>query len=77
MSAAQERDWSLLEATQDSLREHCAILDEIKDQMIEMVSLLDGAYDIVDRYNAETPSQKQWKEDWLQRARKCGAEPRL
>lgn len=39
----------------------------------EMRSLIDGAYDIVMLYKAETPAQIEWKSNWLEKARKHGA----
>lgn len=37
------------------------------------VELVDAAYDLVFRYDAESPAQKKWKERWLSNARKYGA----
>lgn len=39
----------------------------------EMRSLIDGVYDIVFIYKAESPAQIKWREDWLKNARKFGA----
>lgn len=39
----------------------------------EMLSLIDGAYDIVELYKAKSPAQKKWKQEWLKKARKFGA----
>lgn len=36
-------------------------------------SLLDGCYEVVELFNPETPSQVEWKQNWLEGARKHGA----
>lgn len=36
-------------------------------------SLLDGCYEIVELFTPETPSQVEWKQKWLEGARKHGA----
>lgn len=36
-------------------------------------SLIDGAYEIVELFEAKTPSQIEWKRKWLGAARKHGA----
>lgn len=36
-------------------------------------SLLDGCYEIVELFNPETPSQVEWKQQWLESARKHGS----
>ena len=36
-------------------------------------SLIDGCYEIVELWKAETPSQIEWKRKWLESARKHGA----
>lgn len=51
---------------------------KIKDAMREILALrdlLDGTYDIVELWDAITPAQKKWKEEWLALARKHGAIP--
>lgn len=53
---------------------NAAIL-EASQRLEEMLSLLDGAYDVVEIWKAETPHQTQWKSEWLKIARKCGAIP--
>ena len=45
------------------------------DKMVAAIELLDGAYDIVEIWKAETPSQIAWKSAWLAKARKLGANP--
>lgn len=42
---------------------------------VAAVELLDGAYDIIETWAANSPSQKQWKEAWLKKARELGAIP--
>lgn len=39
----------------------------------EMRGLIDGAYDIIFIYKPETPSQVEWKKNWLEKAKKHGA----
>jgi hypothetical protein len=39
----------------------------------EACSLIDGAYEVVELFPAESPSQIKWKADWLAAARKHGA----
>ncbi len=41
----------------------------------EMRQLIDGAYDIVETWQVEGPGQALWRDDWLNRARECGANP--
>lgn len=41
----------------------------------EMLSLIDGCYEVVELWNATTPSQIEWKRNWLERARAMGAQP--
>jgi len=41
--------------------------------LAELVGLVDGAYEIVFMYIPQSPSQKKWKEDWLEKAKKYGA----
>lgn len=42
---------------------------------VAAIELLDGAYDIIEIWKAETPSQKAWKVAWLSKARALGANP--
>ena len=39
----------------------------------EAQSLIDGAYDIIELWKAESPAQIEWKKRWLENARKHGA----
>lgn len=39
------------------------------------LSLLDGVYEIVELWKAESPSQKKWKSDWLRDVRMLGGGP--
>lgn len=40
-----------------------------RDQAVE---LMDGCYEIVEIFDATTPSQIEWKKNWLEKARKLG-----
>lgn len=51
---------------------NAAIL-EASQRMQEMLELIDGCYEIVELCNTETHSQKVWKQEWLEKARQCGA----
>lgn len=42
---------------------------------VAAIELLDGAYDIIEIWAAESPSQKSWKNAWLAKARELGANP--
>jgi hypothetical protein len=42
---------------------------------VAAIELLDGAYDIIEIWKAESPSQKAWKTAWLSKARELGANP--
>ena len=42
---------------------------------VKMMELIDGAYDIVELWQVEGPGQALWRDDWLNRARECGANP--
>lgn len=39
----------------------------------EMRSLIDGCYEIVELFKAESPAQIAWKKKWLAKAREFGA----
>jgi hypothetical protein len=41
-----------------------------KEENITLLELVDGAYDVIELYDAKTPAQKKWKNDWLEKARK-------
>ena len=45
------------------------------DRMEEMLSLIDGAYPIVEAWAAEGPGQTDWRKQWKHNAIVCGAEP--
>jgi hypothetical protein len=36
---------------------------------------LDGAYDIIEIWKAESPAQIAWKQAWLTKAKELGANP--
>ena len=44
-----------------------------EEQIEEMRSLIDGAYDLVFNYLPQSAYQLKWKEEWLEKARKYGA----
>lgn len=39
-----------------------------------LLSLIDGAYDVVELSKSESPAQKEWKKEWLAKARMVGAQ---
>lgn len=43
--------------------------NNIQDPISEILSMLDGASIAVELFNAETPAQKKWKEEWLSKFR--------
>ncbi len=48
----------------------------ISKRLISLLTLIDGAYDIVEIWNTDTsPYNTEWKKQWLQAARECGAQP--
>lgn len=51
--------------------------EELKNltNLARYITLIDGAYDIVELWDAKTPAQKEWKEGWLREAQELGAEP--
>ena len=49
---------------------------EVSSRLETLLALIDGAYDIVEIWNTDTsPYNKEWKKQWLQAARECGAQP--
>lgn len=52
-------------------------IDLLEKQIDDMLSMIDGAYEIVKLhgYYSEYPSQKEWAKNWLEKARKYGASP--
>lgn len=42
---------------------------------VALVELIDGAYDIIEIWNAESPAQIAWKKAWMAKARELGAHP--
>ena len=40
-----------------------------------LLELVDAAYELVERYKPESPSQYAWRRNWLEKARKAGAGP--
>jgi len=45
----------------------------VHEKRMELLSLVDGAYEIVYLYDAKSPDQKKWKEKWLKKAKELGA----
>lgn len=39
----------------------------------ELLSLVDGCYEIIEIYKPQSPAQVEWKKRWLEKARKLGA----
>jgi len=56
-----EPDYDTIQPCEKALSQHMQITKECK-------SLIDGAFDIVEMFNAKTPAQVIWKRDWLMRA---------
>jgi hypothetical protein len=42
---------------------------------VALVELIDGAYDIIEIWKAESPAQIAWKKAWMAKARELGAHP--
>jgi hypothetical protein len=45
------------------------------DDRLDLVGLIDGAYDLVEIWQPQGPFNQKWKEAWLKRARELGAHP--
>lgn len=54
-----------------------AVIAEAAQRMSDLLSLIDGAYTIVELYKAEYEYNKNWKKNWLEKAREFGATPDL
>ena len=66
--ATKEDTWTLIGGL--------AFLDEhinTKENIAEMRSLIDGAYDVILMDKPESPAQKKWRDDWLEKSKKHGA----
>ena len=50
-----------------------AAIREAAERLDEMVTLIDGCFEIVKIWDASTPSQIVWKEKWIKRALAVGA----
>jgi hypothetical protein len=46
-----------------------------KKPEVAAIELLDGAYDIIEIWKAESPAQIAWKREWLAKAKELGANP--
>ena len=42
---------------------------------VALVELIDGAYDIIEIWDAKSPAQIAWKKAWMSKARELGAYP--
>jgi hypothetical protein len=51
-----------------------AAIAEAADRMRTMLGLIDGCYEVVEMWDAESEGQKDWQKRWLAKARECGAE---
>ena len=65
----------LMEALQWCWSANREITQRSPDKTAALLSLVDGAYDIIELWRADSPSQKVWREDWLKKAKKLGAQP--
>jgi|GEM_PF-6500682 len=54
-----------------------ACLWEAAARLEDMLTLIDGAYNIVEIHGGGSPYNDKWKKNWMERARKCGAVPSL
>jgi hypothetical protein len=52
--------------------DECCPID-YKKLYSEAQSLIDGVYEMVERYQTVSPAQVEWKKNWLENARKHGA----
>ena len=51
------------------------IRSESMKEILTLRGLINGAYDIVELWKAETPSQQKWRAEWMAQARRNGAVP--
>lgn len=54
-----------------------AAIAEAADRMEELHTLVNDGYDFIDLYSGGAPYCMMRRKDWLDKARKCGAEPSL
>lgn len=66
--ATKQDTWTMIGDIAE-LDEHINTLENIS----EMRSLIDGAYDVIYAYTPTDPSSIKWREGWLEKARKHGA----
>ena len=57
-----------LEDMWKAIKKYCEGVD-MPNPTREVHELLDGCYDIIEIYNATTPAQKEWKKNWLKKAK--------
>ena len=48
---------------------------DITKQLLTLRALVDGAYDIIEIWDAKTPEQIKWKKEWMALAIDNGAYP--
>lgn len=51
-------------------RADCLVMTTVLEELEHAMSLVDGAYDVVELHQPETPAQVEWKARWLEQARK-------
>lgn len=45
----------------------------VEDRLRAAIDLIDGAYEIVELYEPQSPAQEAWQKHWLEEARALGA----
>jgi hypothetical protein len=54
----------------------CEDISIVAKRLSELLQLVDGAYDIIEIYDASSsPYNTEWRKQWLQAARECGVKP--
>lgn len=46
-----------------------------KKPEVAAIELIDGAYDIIELWRADSPAQEAWRKAWLKKAKELGANP--
>ncbi len=52
---------------------HKIVLAAMQAKYEDARSLIDGCYEVVELFDAKTPSQVEWRRKWLEAARQHGA----
>jgi hypothetical protein len=60
-------------APHQKARQAGRLLEVSKSTIEELLSLVDGCYEVVELWPAASSSQIEWKKRWLERARRQGA----